>query len=293
MRTVIVGALLAGVVVVSAPLVAQQRPIQPADNHTARVLRVAVVNTPDVLLDDLIVTFERATGYDVVLQITEDVFDLARTGKADLVIAHYGHPGTEPFMTEGLGRWPRMVFSNQAVLVGPSSDPAGIRGATDAADAFRRIAERGSEFLVNNAATERYLGEVLWRVAGSPSRSGWYVDLQLRDQPAIERAEQRGAYTLWGLVPFVRLQQQRRQAGRPLGLDTLVTADPLFQRIMVSIVVNPARVAGVDEAGARGFERFLMDPSTQARMRQFRHHGLQQQTWWPAARNNAGAELQF
>src|SRR5687767_10057431 len=135
----IVAPLVLLAIIVSSPLwpvYAQQR-----------VLRVAVVITPDVLLNNLIGTFEQATGYQVRLQITEGVFDVARAGMADLVIAHYGHPGTEAFMSEGLGRWPRMVFANQAVLVGPSSDPAGIRGLTDAAEAFHRIAHRGGEFL--------------------------------------------------------------------------------------------------------------------------------------------------
>jgi len=256
-----------------------------------RTLRVAVVNTPDVLLDALIPAFEQITGYDVVLEIGEGAYDAARQGRADLVIAHYGHADTEAFIAQGLGRWPRMVFSNQAVLVGPSSDPAGVRGLPDAATAIGRIAERGGEFLVNNAPTERYLADVLWRLAGSPAKSRWQVDLQLRDQTAIETAARRGAYTLWGLVPFVRLLQQRAGQQRPLGLEPLVLRDPMLQRVMVSVVVNPARVAGVDEAGALAFERYLIDPSTQARIRQFRHHGLTEQTWWPAGRNNAGSEL--
>lgn len=256
-----------------------------------RTLRLAVVNTPDVLLGELIPTFERITGYRVALEIGEGAYEAARQGRADLVIAHYGHPDTEAFITGGFGRWPRMVFANQAALVGPTSDPAGIRGLTDAATAIGRIADRGAEFFVNNAATERYLGDVLWRLAGSPAKSRWQADLQLRDQPAIEMAAQRGAYTLWGLVPFVRFLEQRRQQGRPVAMEAFVLRDPLFQRVMVSVVVNPARVAGVDEAGAVAFERYLLDPSTQARMRAFRHHGLADQTWWPAGRNNAGAEL--
>jgi len=259
----------------------------------ARTLRVAVVNTPDVLLDALIPIFEQATGYDVTLEIGEGAYDAARQGRADLVIAHYGHPDTQAFLDDGLGRWPRMVFSNQAALVGPSSDPAGIRGLTDAATAIGRIVERGGEFLVNNAPTEKYLAEMLWRTAGSPPKTRWQVDLQLRDQTAIETAAQRGAYTLWGVVPFVRFLEQRRRQGRPVAMEALVLGDPLFQRVMVSTVVNPSRIPGVDEAGAVAFERFLLDPSTQARIRQFRHDGLTQQTWWPAGRLNAGSELQF
>lgn len=202
------------------------------------------------------------------------------------MIAHYGHPGTEPFVTEGLGQWPRMVFANQAALVGPSADPAGIRGLGDAVEAFRRIAERGGEFLVNNAATEKYLAQVLWEASGRPKKTGWYLDLGLRDQPAIEAAAQRGAYTLWGVVPFVRLGQQRS-----LGMEPLVLKDPLLQRVMVSIVVNPDRVPGARVEAATAFQRFLLEPRTQGLMRRFRHHGLADQTWWPAARHNAGSEL--
>ena len=78
------------------------------------VLRLGVVITPDVLLNDLLPVFTQQTGYEVSMEITEGVYDLARQGKIDMVIAHYGHVGTEAFMAEGLGRWPRMVFSNQA-----------------------------------------------------------------------------------------------------------------------------------------------------------------------------------
>lgn len=250
------------------------------------LIRVAVVNTPDVLLNALLPAFEDRSGSRVTLQIGEGAYDLARRGNADLVIAHYGHAGTEAFVSEGLGRWPRMVFSNQAVFVGPERDPVGIRGLDDAVEAFRLMVRRGGEFVVNNAPTERYLAEVLWDASGRPAKSGWWLDLGLRDQQAIEAAAARGAYTLWGLVPFVRLAEEEN-----LRLQPLVTSDPLFQRIMVAVVVNPARIAGVNEAGAQALQQYLLEPGTQARIRQFRHHGLLHETWWPGGRNNAGTDL--
>jgi tungstate transport system substrate-binding protein len=257
-----------------------------AAGQQAGVVRVAVVNTPDILLNSLLPAFQNRTGLRVSLQIGETAFDVARAGNADLVIAHYGHNGTEAFMSDGLGRWPRMVFSNQAVLLGPYADPVGIRGFTDAVDAFRWMVRRGGEFVVNNAPTERYLAEVLWDAAGRPNRTGWWIDHGLRDQTAIEFASRRGAYTLWGLVPYVRLR-----ALGDLRLDHLVTEDPLLQRIMVSIVVNPARIQGVNEAGAVALQRFLLEPATQTAIRNFRHDGFAHQTWWPIGRYNAGTDL--
>lgn len=255
--------------------------------QSAPIVRVAVVNTPDVLLNTLLPEFEAQSGYRVTLQVTEGVYDAARAGRADLVIAHFGHGGTEAFVTDGLGRWPRMVFSNQAVLAGPQRDPVGIRGMADAVEAFRLMVRRGGEFVVNNAPTEKYLAEMLWEASGRPSKTGWWLDLGLRDQAAVEAASARGAYTLWGLVPFVRL----RADNRDLRLEAMVTQDSLLQRVMVAVVVNPARVQGVNEAGALALQRFLLAPATQARIRQFRHHGLPGQSWWPAGRFNAAAQL--
>jgi len=251
-------------------------------------IRVAVVNTPDVLLNALLPSFTARFGYNVTLQIGEGAYDVARRGNADLVIAHYGHAGTEAFVSEGLGRWPRMVFSNQAVLVGPHRDPVGIRGLEDAVEAFRVMVRRGGEFVVNNAPTEKYLAEILWDASGRPAKTGWWLDLGLSDQRAVEFASARGAYTLWGLVPFVRLQAQ---PDIRVDLDTLVINDPLFRRIMVTVVVNPARIQGVNEAGALALQRYLLEPGTQANIRQFRHNGLLSQTWAPAGRNNAGNDL--
>lgn len=270
----LISVLLAGVFVVT--MSGQSNP----------VVRVAVVNTPDVLLNALLPSFQERFGYRVNLAIGEGAFDVARAGNADLVIAHYGHQGTEAFVSEGLGRWPRMVFSNQAVLLGPLRDPVGIRGWVDAVEGFRWMVRRGGEFVVNNAPTERYLAELLWDAAGRPAKTGWWLDLGLRDQAAIEFAAQRGAYTLWGMIPFLRLKEQT-----DLRLDAMVSEDPLLQRVMVSIVVNPQRTPGVNEAGALALQRFLLEPGTQARIRAFRHDGLLQQTWWPAGRFNAGTDL--
>jgi tungstate transport system substrate-binding protein len=270
----IISCLLAGVFVVTAT------------TQSPPVVRVAVVNTPDVLLTALLPSFQERFGYRVNLAIGEAAFEVARAGNADLVIAHYGHQGTEAFVSEGLGRWPKMVFSNQAALLGPLRDPVGIRGWTDVVEGFRWMVRRGGEFVVNNAPTERYLAELIWDAAGRPPKTGWWLDTGLRDQAAIDFAAQRGAYTLWGLIPFLRLK-----AETDVRLDAMVTEDALLQRVMVSIVVNPARTPGVNDAGALALQRFLLEPGTQARIRDFRHDGLRQQTWWPAGRFNAGTDL--
>jgi tungstate transport system substrate-binding protein len=254
----------------------------------APVVRLAVVFTPEEsgLLAELLPEFERQTGYQVEVDSREDVYDVARNGKADLVISHYGHPGVEPFVTEGLGLWPRTVFANQAALLGPSGDPAHVGGLNDAVEAFRRIAHQRARFLVNNSAAEKYLAEILWEGAGRPDKGNWYIDRGLQQQQAVEAAAELGAYTLWGLVPFLRLRERSE-----LDMEALLLSDPLLQRIMVSVVVNPEKIPGSHVKGALALQRYMIAPATQARIRSFRYPGLNHQMWWPSGRNNAGAFL--
>jgi tungstate transport system substrate-binding protein len=259
--------------------------VLPASSQNGTV-RLALVNVPDELLRPLLPDFQKQTGLRAEIVYTgTDPFGVAREGKADLVISHYGHEGAEPFVIAGFGLWPHPVFANQMALLGPPADPAHVRGVTNAAEAFRRIAASNSPFLVNNGAGAKYLEEILWVSAGVNQKGSWYMDLKSEGKKAAQEAARKGAYVLWGLPPFLRLKRQGQ-----INLAPLVVGDSIFQRIMVSIVVNPKNVAGVNAEGATTFQDFLIAPATQARIRAFRYPDFDQQAWWPAGRQNNAQE---
>jgi len=252
----------------------------------ATTIRLAMVNVPDDVVRPLLGDFAAQSGQRAEIVYTgNDPFAFSRDGKADLVISHYGHEGVEPFVTGGFGLWPRAVFANQIALLGPPSDPAHVRGLADAAEAFRRIAASRSRFLVNDSDGNRYVEAILWARAGSPAKGDWYLNRHSQGPQAARDAAKEGAYTIWGVPPFVRLKAQV-----PLDLEPVVTGDPIFQRIMVAIVVNPKKVNGVNGASASAFQTFLLAPSTQARIAAFRYPGIDQQVWWPAGRHNNARE---
>jgi tungstate transport system substrate-binding protein len=245
-------------------------------------VRLALVNVPEDVLRPMLPTFDaRGTNRGAIVYTGNDPFSVARNGQADLVIAHYGHAGVQPFVTSGLGRWPQAVFSNQMALIGPSHDPAGIRGLMDASAALRKIAASRSRFVVNNSGGARYLEQVLWTAAGTQPSGDWYINHGSEAMQALRDAGHEGAYVIFGVPPLLRLK-----ARESIQLEPLVTADPILQRIMVAIVVNPDRVSGVNAAGAEAFLRFLLEPATQAAIRAFRYPTLDQQVWWPAGRHN-------
>ena len=254
---------------------------EPADEH---VVRLAVVNTPQFsgLLDDLLPDFERQTGIRVDVYSGSDVYRKARAGRADLVISHYGKKGVERFVMDGFGRWPKIVFANQAVLIGHRSDPAKVRGLTSVAEAFARIAAVKAPFVHNDIPGIDYLTEIALESAGQPDRSGWFIDDGYVKATAILFAEEKKGYVIWGAFPFLRFDSERASSG----MEILVADDPSLQRIMAAIAVKPDKVPGVNADGARALVDYLLSPRVQAKIAAFRTPGSDLQLWWPAGRNN-------
>lgn len=247
-------------------------------------LRLAVVNTPKMsgLIDDLVADYKATGGGDVTVYGGSDVFERARKGEADLVIAHFGKADVESFVLDGYGAWPRTVFSNQLAIIGPKADPAGIRGLTSGADAIRKIAAGKAPFAVNALPGVTYMTDILWLQAGSPDKGSWVLDPGVAKGKAMEFADEHGAYTIWGAIPFLRFKEKHPSSS----LDLLVTADPLFQRVMAAIVVQKPKVPGAQSELAVKFVDYLLSSRAQARIAAYRSPGSDMQLWWPAARHN-------
>lgn len=272
-------------------------------------VRLAVVPSPDEtgLLRDLLPDFERESGYRVEVYSGEDAHDVARAGRADLVVSHYGHQNTEAFVTQGFGLWPRAVFANQIVIIGPSDDPARIAGR-DPADAFRRITERGSgaSLVSNNSAVMKYLETILWEEAGRPVKDGWYVDQGMSEADGMALAASLQAYYIFALPPFLTWQQSCFNAAvsggashafagpspraAPCNMQPLVLTG-MPARIMMSMVVNPQRVPAVNAAGAVALQAYLLRPAVQARIESFRDLRSTLPMWKAAGLHNSAAGL--
>ncbi|MBN2320251.1 MAG: substrate-binding domain-containing protein [Acidobacteria bacterium] len=256
-----------------------------AQNETANngVIRLAIVNTPEYsgLIDFLVEDFEKNTELRVEATSSSDVYKRARDGKADIVISHYGKEDVEKFVLDGYGTWPRMVFSNQAAIMGPASDPAKIKGLSSAAAAFSHIAEAKAPFIVNSIAGIKYLEALLWASAGNPTKGAWYFDAGIEKADVVRMAEEKQAYFLWGAYPFLR---HKNSLGSKL--EILVSADPVLQKVMAAIVVNPNKIRSVNSTGAEAFVEYLLKPETQAKIASFRSYGMDAQLWWPAGHDN-------
>jgi tungstate transport system substrate-binding protein len=267
----------------ASPTTAAAGPLAAAADPKVVRLSSVVIPQDSGLYTALLPEFEQRTGLKVEIATGQDVYGPARAGKADLVLSHYQHSGVLPFVQEGFAEFPRTVFSSPGALIGPAADPADVRNATDIVDAFTRIDRSGAKFIVNDQDGLRYVADVSRRAAGLTANER-YVDGGTRGPDAMRAAAQGGAYTMWGLVPFLRLKQQQRQ----MPLEPLFTNDQLLKSLMVTVVVRAEKVPGVNTAGARSLEKYLAEAATQAKIRAFRMNGIDTPVWWPAAHDNEG-----
>src|SRR5256885_15429530 len=168
-----------GVGLAAATLTAYPSSRLSAQSH--EVLLATTTSTRDAgLLDSLVPVFERTSGYNVkVIAVgSGQALELGRRGDADVVLAHA--PEAERMLVDsGYFVNRRLVMHNDFLIVGPSRDPAGLRGMNDAIAAMRRLNERAQPFVSRGDQSGTHkLEQKLWRRAGIPlpGPGSWYVE---------------------------------------------------------------------------------------------------------------------
>jgi tungstate transport system substrate-binding protein len=231
------------------------------------VLLATTTSTRDAgLLDSLLPVFERATGYQVrVIAVgSGQALAMGRRGDADVVLAHA--PEAERVLADsGYLLHRRLVMHNDFLIVGPASDPAGLRGLTDAVVALRQIASRHATFISRGDQSGTHQRELLlWKDAGvSPPRdAGWYVESGQGMAATLQMADQKRAYTISDRGTYLAWQDK-------VQLVPLVEGDPRLFNVYHVMEVNPRNAPRVNTAGGKAFADFLVAPATQALIGEF------------------------
>jgi tungstate transport system substrate-binding protein len=161
---------------------------------------------------------------------------LGQRGDANALLVH-DRAGEEQFMAEGYGIDRRNVMYNNFVIVGPQSDPAGIRGLNSACQAFARIAAARAAFVSrgDDSGTNR-MERRLWRSANlAPDKnSSWYRALGRGMRSTLSVAAGLNAYTLTDRATWANFKNRQN-------LEILTEGDPALLNLYSSILLKPAR----------------------------------------------------
>jgi tungstate transport system substrate-binding protein len=210
--------------------------------------------------------FEQETGHrvEVVAQGPKHVISAAfLRGDADLITMHASDTIIN-LVADGHGVDPQPWARNDLLLVGPASDPAGIRGEKDAVAALRRIVDSGAKLLMHSSlGTNEVLHDLL--AAGEIELDpGNVISLPLdRHREMLKRANEQQAYTLVGRIPFLNAKIARHES------VIMVQGDPRLRRPYVVVVARHDAPAAPRHAAAVALAQYLRRAETQAWLAQF------------------------
>jgi tungstate transport system substrate-binding protein len=183
--------------------------------------------------------FKAKTGIDVrvIAQGTGQALDTGRRGDADVVLVH-AKAQEKKFVADGFGvkRYP--VMYNDFVLIGPKSDPAGIKDMGDVAVALQAIKAKAAPFISRGDRSGTHIKELdLWKAAGvdiANDKGHWCKEIGQGMMAALDIASASNAYVLADRGTWISFRNRGE-------LDIVVQGDTrLFNQYDV-ILVNPAK----------------------------------------------------
>jgi tungstate transport system substrate-binding protein len=187
------------------------------------------------LLDFILPYFTSETGIkvDVIAVGTGQAIKLGEDGNADVLLVH-ARALEDEFMAAGHGVRREDVMYNDFIIVGPAEDPAGIKGMSDVAEAFRKIAEAEEMFISRGDNSGTHLKELaVWEKAGINPNGNWYISAGQGMGDVITMTNELQAYTLSDRATYL--------ARKNLGLDLVIVleGDEILLNPYGVISVNP------------------------------------------------------
>ena len=231
------------------------------------------------LFDYLLPLYKQKTGVTVkvVAQGTGQALDTGRRGDADVVFVH-AKSAEMKFLSEGQGvkRFP--VMYNDFVLIGPKSDPAGIKGMKDVAKAMQTIKDKQAPFISRGDKSGTHIAELaLWKDSGidiEKDKGPWYKSIGQGMGAALNTAGAGNAYVLSDRGTWIHFKNKG-------DLAIVVEGDKRMFNQYGVMLVNPAKHPNVKKDLGQQFIDYLISPEGQKAIANYKING--EQLFYPNA----------
>ncbi|RPI24637.1 MAG: hypothetical protein EHM70_21045 [Chloroflexota bacterium] len=250
-----------------------------AEGEQILILATTTSTADSGLLDYILPDFEAETGItvDVIAVGTGQAITLGQDGNADVLLVH-ARSREDAFMADGHGVRREDVMYNDFVIVGPESDPAGIAGMTNAAEAFARLAEAGATFISRGDDSGTHTKELsIWSVAGIEPAGDWYVSAGQGMGEVLTMANEQQAYTLSDRATYLARSLER------LELVVLVEGDPALFNPYGVIAVNPDKGPQIHNDLANLFIDWIISLPVQEKIASFGMEDFGQSLFIPSS----------
>jgi tungstate transport system substrate-binding protein len=247
----------------------------PALAQEKSIVVASTTSTQDSgLFDHLLPLFKAKTGIDVkvISQGTGQALDTGRRGDADVVFVH-ARPQEEKFVADGFGVKRFAVMYNDFILVGPNSDPAGVKGGKDIVAALTAIKTKAAPFVSRGDKSGTHAAELaLWKAAGidiaGADKGPWYREIGQGMGAALNTASAMNGYVLSDRGTWLSFKNRGE-------LDIVVQGDKrLFNQYGV-MLVNPDKHAHVKKEPGQAFVDWLVSSEGQKAIADYKINGQQ------------------
>ncbi|AKX92896.1 tungsten ABC transporter substrate-binding protein [Moorella thermoacetica] len=258
----------------------QQTPLAAGPVNKNLILATTTSTMDSGLLDVLIPMFEEKSGYIVKPNAvgTGQALAMGDQGNADVLLVHA--PADEvKLVQKGTVINRQLVMHNDFIIVGPPSDPAGIRGVKKAADAFKKIAAKQAIFVSRGDDSGTHKKEKdIWKEAGINPQGKWYQEAGAGMGQTLNIASEKGGYTLTDRGTYLALKKN-------LNLDIMLEGEKTLLNIYHVMQVNPEKFPGmkINSEGAKAFVDFMVAPETQKVIGDFGKDKFGQSLFFPDA----------
>jgi tungstate transport system substrate-binding protein len=213
------------------------------------------------LFDYLLPIFEKKTGIkvDVVAVGTGASIEIGKRGDADVVFVHAKELELQA-VQDGFFVNRHDVMYNDFVIIGPTNDPAKVKGIKSATDAFKKISESGSPFASRGDKSGTHTMELsLWKKTGVvPAGQKWYLEAGQGMERTQRIANEKRAYTLTDRGTWLATKDKDK-----LEMIIVLEGDPsLFNQYGV-MAVNPEKHKHVKYKEAMEFVNWIISKEGQ------------------------------
>jgi len=228
------------------------------------------------LLNVLLPPFEKAAGVkvDVISVGTGKALKLGENGDVDVVLVH-ARPLEDKFVADGHGIDRRDVMYNDFVIVGPKKDPAGVKQAKTAVEAFKILAQGKAPFISRGDESGTHqMEKSLWKKAGIAPQGSWYVEAGQGMGTVLQMAFDKKGYTLADRGTFITMEGK-------LDLAIVFEGDKDIFNPYGVIAVNPAKHPKTQLELAKKFIEYITGPEGQKIIADYKING--KQLFFPSA----------
>jgi tungstate transport system substrate-binding protein len=228
------------------------------------------------LLKFLLPEFEAQTKTRVhVISVgTGKALELAKNGDVDVTLVH-ARASEDKFIADGHGVNRRDVMYNDFIIVGPTADPAGIKGMKEVSAALKKIVDAKAKFIArgDNSGTDQ-MEKAYWKEIGTQPAGSAYISAGLGMGEVLTMAAELQAYTLTDRATYLTYRAKT-------GLAIAVEGDRKMFNPYGIIAVNPAKHPGANYKGAMQLIDWITSDAGQKRIAAFKLNG--EQLFFPSA----------